>query len=116
MVHHDDEWKLQSLYDLTERHEPTWKLENGPLEAIERMLPAIVGIEFIIDDVIGKAKMSQNKSSGDLEAMATQLADSGHSPETAAVMRRLALPYIAAREGRVAKARELNIRRTQAEQ
>lgn len=60
--------------------------------------------------------MSQNKSSGDLEAMATQLADSGHSPETAAVMRRLALPYIAAREGRVAKARELNIRRTQAEQ
>ena len=116
VVHHDDEWKLQSLYDLTERHEPTWKLENGPLEAIERMLPAIVGIEFIIDDVIGKAKMSQNKSSGDLEAMATQLADSGHSPETAAVMRRLALPYIAAREGRVAKARELNIRRTQAEQ
>ena len=28
--------------------------------------------------------------------MAAQLADSGHSPETAELMRRLALPYIAA--------------------
>ncbi len=111
VTHHDDAWKLQSLYDLTSRHEPNWRLENGPLEAIERMLPAIVGIEFIIDDVIGKAKLSQNKSSSDLEAMATQLAASGHSPETAEVMRRLALPYIAAREERVRQARELGIRR-----
>ncbi|WP_341728748.1 FMN-binding negative transcriptional regulator, partial [Brooklawnia sp.] len=114
ITHHDDDWKLQSLYDLTARHEPAWRLENGPVSAIERMLPAIVGIEFVIDDVIGKAKLSQNKSSDDLKAMASQLADSGHSPQTADVMRRLALPYIAAREERVAQARELNLRRRQA--
>ena len=111
IVHHDDAWKLQSLHDLTARHEPSWRLANGPIEAIERMLPAIVGIEFVIDQVIGKAKLSQNRSSADVTSMAAQLADSGHSPETAELMRKLALPYIAAREERVAQARELKLTR-----
>ena len=111
IAHHDDEWKLRSLRDLTARHEPGWRLENGPLAAIERMLPAIVGIEFVVDAVIGKAKMSQNRSSADLLSMATTLADAGHSPGTGEVMRRLALPYIQAREERVAQARELQVRR-----
>lgn len=111
IAHHDDEWKLRSLRDLTARHEPGWRLENGPLAAIERMLPAIVGIEFVVDAVIGKAKMSQNRSSADLLSMAATLADAGHSPETSEVMRRLALPYIQAREERVAQARELQVRR-----
>ena len=111
IAHHDDEWKLRSLRDLTARHEPGWRLENGPLAAIERMLPAIVGIEFVVDAVIGKAKMSQNRSSADLLSMAATLADAGHSPGTGEVMRRLALPYIQAREERVAQARELQVRR-----
>ena len=111
IAHHDDEWKLRSLRDLTARHEPGWRLENGPLAAIERMLPAIVGIEFVVDAVIGKAKLSQNRSSADLLSMAATLADAGHSPETGEVMRRLALPYIQAREERVAQARELQVRR-----
>lgn len=111
VVHHDPEWKLASLYDLVARHEPSWRIENGPLEAIERMLPAIVGIEFIVEEVIGKAKLSQNRSSSDLTSMASALAAQGHSPETADLMRRLALPYIEAREDRVAKARELKITR-----
>lgn len=111
IAHHDDEWKLLSLRDLTARHEPGWRLENGPLAAIERMLPAIVGIEFVVDAVIGKAKMSQNRSSADLLSMAATLADAGHSPGTGEVMRRLALPYIQAREERVAQARELQVRR-----
>lgn len=111
IAHHDDEWKLRSLRDLTARHEPGWRLENGPLAAIERMLPAIVGIEFVVNAVIGKAKMSQNRSSADLLSMAATLADAGHSPGTGEVMRRLALPYIQAREERVAQARELQVRR-----
>jgi len=111
IAHHDDEWKLRSLRDLTARHEPGWRLENGPLAAIERMLPAIVGIEFVVDAVIGKAKMSQNRSSADLLSMAATLADAGHSPGTGEVIRRLALPYIQAREERVAQARELQVRR-----
>lgn len=111
IAHHDDEWKLRSLRDLTARHELDWRLENGPLAAIERMLPALVGIEFVVDAVIGKAKMSQNRSSADLLSIAATLADAGHSPETSEVMRRLALPYIQAREERVAQARELQVRR-----
>lgn len=111
VAHHDPGWKLQSLTDLVARHEPTWRLTDGPIEAIEQLLPAIVGVEFIIDEVIGKAKMSQNRSSDDLRTIAAVLADSGHSPATAEVMRRLGLPYILAREERVAQARELKIRR-----
>ncbi len=111
IVHHEPEWKRASLYDLVARHEPDWRIENGPLEAIERMLPAIVGVEFIIEEVIGKAKLSQTRSSADVTSMAASLADQGHSPETAELMRRLALPYIEAREERVAQARELKITR-----
>jgi len=111
VAHHDDEWKLQSLRVLTARHEPKWRLENGPVSAIERMLPALVGIELIIDEVIGKAKLSQNRSSHDLQSIASALAEDGHSSETAEVMRRLALPYIEAREERVRQARELQLRR-----
>lgn len=113
VTHHEPEWKMASLVDMVARHEPSWRLENGPIEAIERMLPAIVGLEFVIEEVIGKAKMSQNRSSSDVTSMAGVLADSGHSPQTAEVMRRLALPYIEAREERVAQARELKIRRAQ---
>lgn len=112
VIHHDADWKLQSLVDMVARHEPSWRLSDGPLAAIERMLPAIVGAEFIIDEVIGKAKMSQNRSSDDVTSIAGALAASGHSPETAEVMRRLALPYTEAREQRVAQARELKIRRS----
>lgn len=112
VAHHDQQWKLASLRDLTARHEPDWRLEDGPLSAIERMLPALVGIEFIIDEVIGKAKLSQNRSSDDLRSIANALAVSGHSPETAELMRRLALPYVTAREERVRQARELQQRRT----
>lgn len=113
IVHHEPEWKMASLYDLVARHEPDWRIENGPLEAIERMLPAIVGVEFVIEEVIGKAKLSQNRSSSDVTSMATTLAEQGHSPATAELMRRLALPYIEAREERVAQARELRITRRQ---
>ncbi len=112
VIHHEADWKLQSLYDMVARHEPSWQLSDGPLEAIEKMLPAIVGAEFIIEEVIGKAKMSQNRSSDEITSIAGSLAASGHSPETAEVMRRLALPYTAAREQRVAQARELKIQRS----
>lgn len=113
VAHHDPAWKMQSLRDLTAHHEPRWRLSDGPESAIEVMLPAIVGIEFVIDEVIGKAKMSQNRSSDDLQSMAARLADDGHSPQTAELMRRLALPYIEAREQRVREARELKFRRSQ---
>ncbi|MGI5951143.1 MAG: FMN-binding negative transcriptional regulator [Brooklawnia sp.] len=111
IAHHDADWKLQSLRELTHQHEPRWRLENGPVEAVERMLPALVGLEFVVDEVIGKAKLSQNRSTEDVTSMATQLADLGHSPETAELMRKLALPYIAAREERVNQARELKVTR-----
>lgn len=111
IVHHDDDWKLQSLSDLVARHEPSWRLTDGPVSAIRRLLPAIVGLEFVIEQVIGKAKLSQNKSSSDLTSIAATLAATGHSQETAELMRQLALPYIEAREQRVAQARELKIRR-----
>lgn len=110
VAHHDPEWKLKSLVDMVARHEPTWRLSDGPIEAIEQLLPAIVGLEFIVEEVVGKAKMSQNRSSGDLLGIAAALADEGHSPATAEVMRQFALPYVLAREDRVAKARELKIR------
>lgn len=70
------------------------------------MLPAIVGIEFIIDDVIGKAKMSQNKSSGDLRRWRPSWPTAAihRRPRQYMVIGARASPYIAA-QARAAKAR-----------
>lgn len=105
VVHHDDDWKLQSLRDLVARHEPHWRMEHQPEGAIERLLPAIVGLEFRITAVTGKAKLSQNRSTSDVISMADVLAASGHGAATGELMRQLALPYIAGREARVEQAR-----------
>ena len=64
---HDSEWLLSLLNDLTQFHEQTqsrpWEVSDAPEGFIERQLSAIVGLEIVVDDVLGKFKLSQNQSS-----------------------------------------------------
>lgn len=66
---HDTDWLREHLTELTGQQEagkPTpWKLTDAPAEYIDTMLKAIVGIEFTITALVGKWKLSQNKSHAD---------------------------------------------------
>jgi transcriptional regulator len=55
------------LESLVEKFEATqrrpWKMEDAPADYIDKLLPAIVGIEMPITRMIGKWKVSQNQPS-----------------------------------------------------
>lgn len=86
---HDKTWNLNLLDSLTTHHEAQqpepWSIEDAPKEYIEKMLPAIVGIEIDITSIIGKWKVSQNQAdinkqgiynalSGDVKSNALKIA------------------------------------------
>jgi len=62
---------------MTDIHEPTyqsdWKLDDAPEEYVQTMLKAIVGIEIDIQSLVGKFKLSQNRSPEDYAAVVEEL-------------------------------------------
>ena len=68
-VHEDVEWLRSAVTALTRTHEagrsPGWAVTDAPAEYIEGQLRGIVGIEFTVQRVEGKAKLSQNRSEVD---------------------------------------------------
>ncbi len=69
VVIEDKAWLLKHLNQLTDLHEADqalpWKVSDAPTDYIERMLSAIVGIEIPIAKLVGKWKISQNRSESD---------------------------------------------------
>lgn len=59
-----------------------WQVADAPDDYIDRMLGAIVGIEFAVDHVEAKFKLSQNRTPADAHAVREGLAA---APETAAL-------------------------------
>lgn len=74
----EDEKTLRGiLAKLTRRHEATqqkpWKMSDAPKEYIQDQLNQIVGIKIEIEDLIGKFKLSQNRSQQDVRNIADAL-------------------------------------------
>ena len=65
----DREWLLDLLNRLTDLHEAEhatpWKVADAPAEYIDRLAQTIVGIEIPIARLVGKWKVSQNRSDAD---------------------------------------------------
>ena len=65
---------------LTDRHESgrlqPWKVSDAPADYIVGMLKAIVGFALPIDRLIGKRKLSQNRSAADMAGVRAGLAAS----------------------------------------
>jgi transcriptional regulator len=65
----DRDWLLQHVNQLTNVHEADqavpWKVADAPQEFTDKMLQAIVGIEIPIERLVGKWKVSQNRSQPD---------------------------------------------------
>jgi transcriptional regulator len=68
-VHQDSEWLRRAVTDLTDTHEAgrehRWQVTDAPETYIDAQLNGIVGIEFTVTRVEGKAKLSQNRSEAD---------------------------------------------------
>lgn len=70
----DDEMRPM-LAELAVQYEPTdgWNLNAVPVEYVEKLSRAIVGVEIAITRLEGKWKMSQNKSDADRESVIAAL-------------------------------------------
>lgn len=79
----DAAWLRDFLGRLTERHESAraapWGVSDAPPDYIEQTLKAIVGIEIAVSELVGKWKVSQNRSAADREGVARGLREDGHA-------------------------------------
>jgi transcriptional regulator len=96
-VHEDAPWLLSLVTRLTQRHEAAlprpWAVADAPADFIDGMLRAIVGIQIPLDALVGKWKVSQNRSTADREGVAAGLREQGVASAGASVnMSRLVQP------------------------
>ena len=73
----DKAWLRAFVTRLTDHHEggraTPWAVTDAPADFIETMLGAIVGIEIPLSSLIGKWKVSQNRSAADRAGVAAGL-------------------------------------------
>ena len=69
----DKSWLVEHVTGLSDRHESgrpaPWRVSDAPVDYVDRMVGAIVGIEVEIRSLEGKWKMSQNRSTRDRESI-----------------------------------------------
>jgi transcriptional regulator len=84
-IHDDADWLLDAVTLLTDQNEQRrdqpWAVADAPDRFIEKQLRAIVGIEFAIEKVEGKAKLSQNRSEEDISGVIEGLRREGGGRE-----------------------------------
>ena len=80
---HDKVWLKQHLKNLSDAHEKrvneSWQLSDAPVDYINKMLKAIVGVEIVITDIKGNTKMSQNQSQANREGVVAGLSALGET-------------------------------------
>jgi transcriptional regulator len=73
-VHDDAVWLHDFVSRLTARHEAAralpWAVTDAPADYVQQMLRAIVGIEIPLTRLVGKWKVSQNRSAEDRAGVA----------------------------------------------
>jgi transcriptional regulator len=80
-IHDDPDWVLNLVTALTDRHEARrpapWHVSDAPQAYTQSQLRGIVGVELVIADVEGKAKMSQNQPDRNRAGVVAGLKESG---------------------------------------
>jgi transcriptional regulator len=73
----DSYWLRNLVEDLTREHErgraAPWQVSDAPAQYIDKLLRAIVGVEIPISRLMGKWKVSQNRSVADRAGVAADL-------------------------------------------
>lgn len=87
-IHDEPEWLRGHLENLTAENEKNfetpWQVGDAPDEYITRMLRGIVGIQFSLSRIVGKWKLSQNKTQLDQRTIVEGL-EAQSRPETEAL-------------------------------
>lgn len=69
------------LEHLTDQHEGRrdvpWKVTDAPADFIDKMASAVVGVEMVLERLIGKWKVSQNRSLPDRQGVVDGLVEDG---------------------------------------
>lgn len=81
----DPAWVRSHVDALTRAHEgkrnPPWAVTDAPADFVEKMVAAVIGIEISITQLVGKWKVSQNRSMSDrvgvIEALEREAMPSG---------------------------------------
>ncbi len=85
----DAPWLKNHLAAMTTQQESVftnpWKLTDAPVDYVEKMLNAIVGIEIHLTKLQGKWKVSQNRMSQDQQGVIEGLQELGHQEMAALV-------------------------------
>jgi transcriptional regulator len=73
----DPAWVRSHVEALTREHEenrdPPWAVTDAPADFVDKMAAAVVGIEISITELVGKWKVSQNRSISDRVGVAEAL-------------------------------------------
>lgn len=79
----DPAWLQEQLEHFTRQHESTlphpWSIHDAPPVYIDQMIRAVVGIEMVVDRLVGKWKISQNQSPQNRDSVARHLRESGQA-------------------------------------
>ena len=94
-VHHDADWLREAVTRLADLNEgpaeqwgeQPWAITDAPDTYVAGQLRAIVGLELVVEEVEGKAKLSQNKEVRDRHPAADTLAERGHDALAQAMRR-----------------------------
>lgn len=88
VVHDDADWCDRVVRDLTERQEAgrehPWSVDDAPAGFVAGQLRAVVGVELVVAEVIGKDKLSQNRPA-DADGIVAGLTADGDEAGAAAV-------------------------------
>lgn len=89
VVHDDPAWVEALVRRLTDKHEAAsaypWSVDDAPPAFVTGQLRAIVGVELIITRIEAKAKLSQNRSSADIDGVIAGLEARGDHASAAAL-------------------------------
>ncbi|MEQ8660365.1 MAG: FMN-binding negative transcriptional regulator [Gammaproteobacteria bacterium] len=69
--------------------ERPWKMTDSSKDFIDQMISAVVGIEIVVDNLVGKWKLSQNKEERDRAMAASELRKRGEQITSAAMLETL---------------------------
>lgn len=92
VTHTEPEWIENQVRRLSKRHDPSYDLDSVTSKSLAGMVRALVGIEVVITQVEGKSKLSQNRSSDDIEGVVEGLASIGRN-ELANRIHDVSIPY-----------------------
>lgn len=104
VVHDDLDWLEAHVRELSATFDPSYDLDRSSRRTVAGMLRAIVGVELVITEVVGKSKLSQNRSSDDIVGVMAGLRDQRRD-DLADRMQAVSLPHALAKEELVAQAR-----------